>query len=126
MADTDTDMPDADDADPDPVPDPAAEDAANAAADGSDARVAGAPQHRAGGSRRAALAEGVEEGLGGEEGAADELGGDGPGGEGGREAVEGSYAAALTQRALPGEGLGANRAPSPVLVLFRMWQGMSH
>lgn len=123
-ADADTDMPDANDADPNPVPDPAAEDAANAAADGSNARVAGAPQQRTGGSRRAVLAEGLEEGLEGGDGAADELGGDGPGREGGREAVEGSYAAALTQRALLGEGPGATGAPSPVLVLFWMWQGV--
>lgn len=123
-ADADTDMPDANDADPNPVPDPAAEDAANAAADESDARVAGAAQQRAGGSRRAVLAEGMEEGLEGEDGAADELGGDGPGKEGGREAVEGSYAAALTQRGLPGEDLGTTGAPYPVSVFFRMWQGM--
>ena len=80
-------------------------------ADEAARRPAGAPRQRTGGARRAALAEGLKEGLKGDGRAADDME-EGAERAGGREGVEGSYAASLAQRMWPGEGHNADGAPS--------------
>ncbi|KAK9820997.1 hypothetical protein WJX81_006213, partial [Elliptochloris bilobata] len=107
-ADGDEDMPDADS---DPISDPeTALEAADEAADKAEHRPAGVQRQRTGGSRRAALAEGGEEKLECESGAAEGLE---EGLEEGveRQGVEGSFAAALAQHAAwPGLDPGASDA----------------
>ena len=80
-------------------------------ADEAGRRPAGAPRQRTGGARRAALAEGVDQGMEGEGGAAEGVQ-EGAEQAGERQDLQGSYAAPLAQRmAWPGEGGSADGAP---------------
>lgn len=99
--------------DPEAAPDPEQTlEPADEPADEAGRRPAGASRQRTGGARRAALAEGLEEGTEGEGGAAEDMQ-EGADRVGGREGVEGSYAASLAQRmACPEEGHNADGAPS--------------